>query len=99
MAACACVQMTSGGSVSLLAGNGTGAYGGDGGAATDAALREPRGVFATSDGRVFIADAGNNRIRMVSESVRVCMCVRMWLCVCMCLCVFERVWLRMFVGS
>ncbi len=52
--------------MSLLAGNGTGGYGGDGGLAVNAALLEPRGVHATSDGRVWIADAGNNRIRMVS---------------------------------
>ena len=53
--------------MSLLAGNGTGGYGGDGGLAVNAALLEPRGVHATSDGRVWIADAGNNRIRMVSR--------------------------------
>ncbi len=50
---------------------GTGVYGdaGDGGAATRATLRNPCGVAVDKAGRVFIADAGANRIRVVSKGV------------------------------
>ncbi|MBI2942899.1 MAG: hypothetical protein HYY25_01745, partial [Candidatus Wallbacteria bacterium] len=47
---------------------GHGGYGGDGGPATAALLDGPTDVVATSDGRVFIADSGNNRIRVVDAT-------------------------------
>ena len=43
----------------------TGAFGGDGGLATDAALSFPKGVVLDSNGNIFIADFGNSRIRKV----------------------------------
>ena len=48
---------------------GTGSYGnlGDGGAATSATLSYPYGVAADAFGNVFIADAGNQKIRVVSN--------------------------------
>lgn len=43
-------------------------FGGDGGPATSAQLQEPRDVACDADGNVFIADTGNDVIRMVSPS-------------------------------
>lgn len=40
-------------------------FSGDNGPATDAKLNEPRDVAADADGNIFIADTGNNVIRMV----------------------------------
>ena len=41
-------------------------YSGDGGPATNAALHRPWGIAVDSSGNIFIADAGNNVIRMVA---------------------------------
>src|SRR6185312_8737162 len=41
-------------------------YSGDGGQATNAQLRFPDGIAVGSMGNLYIADAGNNRIRLVS---------------------------------
>ncbi len=43
-------------------------YRGDGGPATQALLKEPRDVALDADGNLFIADTGNNVIRMVDPS-------------------------------
>jgi uncharacterized protein (TIGR03437 family) len=51
--------------ITTVAGNGTLGFGGDGGPATDAAFRFPRGVFAAADGSIYIADLANHRIRKV----------------------------------
>ena len=56
--------------VSSYAGTGTAGYSGDGGAATSATLRSPGGVAVDKNGNVYIADAGNNRIRMVAAATR-----------------------------
>ena len=53
------------GIINTLAGNGSPGFGGDGVVATSARLRAPRDVMVAADGGVFIADAGNNRIRRV----------------------------------
>jgi len=53
--------------ISTVAGNGTGAFLGDGGPATQAELRSPGSVALDSQGRLYISDGGNNRIRMVSN--------------------------------
>jgi hypothetical protein len=50
-----------------IAGNGTAAVGGDGGAATSASLDQPRGVRVDSSGNLLIADSDNNVIRMVCK--------------------------------
>ena len=49
---------------------GTGSYGrsGDGGMATLAQLNYPRGVAVDDNGKVYIADYGNNKVRLVTIS-------------------------------
>lgn len=59
-------EVTTNGNISTVAGNNTGGYSGDGGAATAAELEFPTGVAVDSSGHIFIADAGNNVIREVS---------------------------------
>ncbi|HEV2520948.1 MAG TPA: choice-of-anchor D domain-containing protein, partial [Candidatus Acidoferrales bacterium] len=63
----ACFQIytvTPGGVWTLIAGNGTVGYSGDGGPATQAALN-PLAIFVDGSGNVFIVDSANNRIREV----------------------------------
>lgn len=54
----------SGGS-NTIAGTSTAGFQGDGGPAMSARLRDPAGVAVDSDGNLYIADAGNNRVRRV----------------------------------
>jgi sugar lactone lactonase YvrE len=54
------------GRISTVAGAGPLAYSGDGGPAIDAAMAIPSGIAIGPDGNLYIADAGNNRIRMVA---------------------------------
>jgi hypothetical protein len=54
--------------VTTVAGNGTGGFSGDGGPATAAQLFDSRGVTVDAYGNLFIADAGNHRIRKVSAA-------------------------------
>ena len=54
--------------ITTVAGNGTNGYSGDGGPATNAKLSAPSGVAVGADGNLFIADAFNQRIRMVNAS-------------------------------
>src|SRR2546421_2792432 len=56
------------GTITTVAGTGSGAYSGDGGQATSAALDFTLGVAVDSSGDLFIADAMNNRIRKVSPA-------------------------------
>jgi sugar lactone lactonase YvrE len=53
------------GTITTVAGNGTAAYSGDGGAATSASLNYPYGVAVDASGNLFIADTGNARVRRV----------------------------------
>ena len=59
------VAMTEG-DIYTVAGNGTGGYSGDGGPATSAELAGPAGVAVDGSGNLVIADAYNNRIRVVA---------------------------------
>jgi sugar lactone lactonase YvrE len=57
------------GIITTVAGNGSlGGYSGDGGPATGAMLNYPTGVAVDAAGDLYIADAGNNRVRKVSPS-------------------------------
>lgn len=60
------IRKISGGSITTVAGNGTGGYSGDKGTATSAELLNPTAVALDSSGNLYIADTGNHVIRMVS---------------------------------
>jgi uncharacterized protein (TIGR03437 family) len=60
------VRKVGGGTISTIAGSGTGGSGGDGGAATAAQLNAPFGVALDTAGNVYIADFSNNRVRKVA---------------------------------
>jgi autotransporter-associated beta strand protein len=59
-------KVTTGGTISTIAGTGLAGFGGDGGAATSAKLNEPASVAADSNGNVFVSDTVNNRIRKIT---------------------------------
>ena len=54
------------GVISTLAGTGVAGFSGDGGAASQAQLRQPHSISLDRDGRLFICDVGNHRIRAVN---------------------------------
>ena len=56
----------SSGIISTFAGNGTGGFAGDGGAAATAQVNRPSDVKADASGVIYIADNSNARIRMVT---------------------------------
>lgn len=51
--------------VTTIAGNGTMGFSGDGGPATEAALNLPRDLELGPDGRLYLADTNNHRIRVI----------------------------------
>ncbi|HTT60617.1 MAG TPA: SMP-30/gluconolactonase/LRE family protein [Bryobacteraceae bacterium] len=55
-----------GGKISTAAGAGTSGFSGDGGPAAAAELSYPSAVAVDAGGNLFIADTGNNRVRMVT---------------------------------
>jgi sugar lactone lactonase YvrE len=59
-------ESTLAGLLLVVAGNGVQGFSGDGGAATTAELDSPKAVSVGSDGTLYIADTGNQRIRAVS---------------------------------
>jgi GT2 family glycosyltransferase len=56
------------GEIATLAGSGAATFDGDLKPAVSAALNTPNGVAVAANGNVYIADSGNNRIRMVSAA-------------------------------
>ncbi|HMD71110.1 MAG TPA: carboxypeptidase regulatory-like domain-containing protein [Bryobacteraceae bacterium] len=63
------VRLVSNGTINTIAGNGSAGYQGDGGVATAAELASPNAVAVDSSGNLYIADTGNNRVRLVSGGV------------------------------
>ena len=61
-------KINTSGTISTIAGNGSVGYSGDGSAATAAQLNTPYGVAVDALGNIFIADFGNNRIRIVNTT-------------------------------
>jgi sugar lactone lactonase YvrE len=65
---CRVRKVDTNGIISTVTGNGTYAYFGDGGPATNAGVRGCQGVALDAAGNLYIADAGNNRIRKVDTN-------------------------------
>jgi sugar lactone lactonase YvrE len=61
-------MVSTNGIITTVAGNGTGGYSGDGGAATNANLHAPYRVAVDTSGNLFIADYFNSRVRRVSTN-------------------------------
>jgi len=59
-------EITPGGLIFTVAGNGITGFNGDGIAAIEAELSNPVAVAVDASGNLFIADAGNHRVRMVT---------------------------------
>jgi sugar lactone lactonase YvrE len=59
-------KLTPAGTISTVAGDGTGGYGGDGASATSALLSFPIGLALDSLGNVYISEYDNNRVRKVT---------------------------------
>ncbi|HUY86962.1 MAG TPA: IPT/TIG domain-containing protein, partial [Acidimicrobiales bacterium] len=54
------------GDIYSVVGNGTAGYSGDNGPAIDSEIQSPSGIAVDSSGNLYIADSGNNRVRMVA---------------------------------
>jgi sugar lactone lactonase YvrE len=59
------------GIITTFAGNGEKGFSGDGGPAIEAALNGPVGLAADAAGYLYIADSGNNRVRVVGPDGRI----------------------------
>jgi len=62
-------RLQSGGVLTRVAGTGRPGYSGDGGPATSAQLNGPQGLAIDSAGNIYIADTGNQRVRLVKNGV------------------------------
>lgn len=62
------LKVNASGMLTAVAGNGSSGYSGDGGPATSAALNSPSEIAVDGKGNLFIADSGNNRVRMVNPA-------------------------------
>jgi len=61
-------EVMASGIITTVAGNGTAAFGGDGGPAISASLNTPGGLAVDASGNLYIADTLNRRIRKVDRS-------------------------------
>lgn len=61
------LRVDTNGLITTIAGNGLAAYSGDGGSALNASLNAPAYLAADGVGNLFIADAGNNVIREITQ--------------------------------
>ncbi|MFJ9582423.1 NHL domain-containing protein [Streptomyces acidicola] len=64
-------KVTTDGKISTVAGAGSPGFSGDSGRASSAQLRNPREVAVDSAGAVYIADAGNHRVRKVAADGKI----------------------------
>lgn len=62
------IRMVANGIITTVAGSSSQGYGGDGGPATSAKLRNPWDVVVAANGTIFIADTWNHRIRAVDAN-------------------------------
>jgi hypothetical protein len=62
-------KVTSTGTISTIAGNTVAGYAGDGGLATAAELYYPEDVAVSASGSIYIADTGNERIRVINAGI------------------------------
>jgi len=63
-------EISTAGTLTIVAGNGTFGYSGDGGPATSAALNRPEGVALDAAGNIYIADTDNSVIRVVNPGTQ-----------------------------
>jgi sugar lactone lactonase YvrE len=63
------IREVSNGVITTYAGTGTASFCGDGGPPTSACLFLPMGIAFDSSGELYIADSGNNRVRLVSGGI------------------------------
>jgi len=61
------LRIATNGTLTLVAGNGRAGYGGDGGPAVRAQLNDPEGLAFDAAGNLYIADAQNNRVRVIGK--------------------------------
>jgi trimeric autotransporter adhesin len=59
-------KVSSGGTLTLVAGTSRAGYSGDGGLAIKAQLNGPQGIAVDPSGNIYIADSGNNRVRIIT---------------------------------
>ncbi len=60
-------KVSTAGIITTIAGIGTCCYSGDGGSAASAQLNMPRGLWVDASGTVYVADSGNQAIRMLQQ--------------------------------
>jgi RHS repeat-associated protein len=65
------IRIAPDGSQTVVAGNGTEGFSGDGGPATQAELGDPTGVAVGPDGSLYIAEESNNRVRKVTPDGKI----------------------------
>ncbi|MFK8850843.1 RICIN domain-containing protein [Streptomyces sp. Ac-502] len=64
-------KVTTDGKISTVAGNGSAGFGGDGGPAVAAQLKNPYGVAVDGAGDLYIADSGNHRVRKITADGKI----------------------------
>lgn len=60
------VRLLAAGTIRTVAGTGSQGFAGDGGSAAAAQLDSPAGLTVASDGRIFVADTHNHRVRVIN---------------------------------
>lgn len=65
------VRKVSAGIISTVAGNGQAGFSGDGGQARTASLNNPQSIAVDALGNLYIADTGNDRVRLVSADGKI----------------------------